>query len=359
MTAGFERELITVSRRVREYLLGEARKQHLEPEHLSEAALSYVALGGKHLRPAMLLWSCGATGGSVEQALPAAAAVELYHTWTMIHDDIIDRDERRRGGPTVHAQFRQRAMKELGLDGRAAAHYGMSLAVLAGDVGHAAAVTLLRRCPAADRRPDLILRLVTELEGEVLAAIASGEALDLLYAHLPIPSISERQILRMYQGKTAKIYAFAARAGALLGLERYEPRNPQVAALERYGLLCGTAYQLQDDILGLTADERRLGKPVGSDIREGKRTTIVRHAWKRATPQQRRVLSDVLGNRAATEDEIRQVNRILAQTGGIAHTRALARRFVTAALDALRPLPPSHFKRLLSQLARAMIARTR
>jgi len=357
MNPEVERELAALSRRVRKYLLDEARAQPLKPAHLSEAAISYVTLGGKHLRPAMLTWSCIAMGGTAREALPAAAAVELYHTWTMIHDDIIDRDERRRGGPTVHAQFQERAARELNLDPEAAAHYGLSLALLAGDVGHAAAVTLLRRCPAAERNPGLILRLVAELEGEVLAAIASGEALDLLYAHRPIQSVSERQILSMYTGKTARIYAFAARAGALLGCGQDQSRDGQVKALERYGLLCGIAYQLQDDILGLIADERRLGKPVGSDIREGKRTTILCYAWRHADRSERERLAQVLGNPCANGSQIRDAISILRRRQGLAHTRRLARAYAAKAVAALRPLPSSGAKRLLTGIAWRMVRR--
>jgi geranylgeranyl diphosphate synthase type I len=357
MNPDVERELAVLSRRVRRYLLDEAQAQPLKPAHLSEAAMSYVALGGKHLRPAMLTWSCIAMGGSARDALPAAAAVELYHTWTMIHDDIIDRDERRRGGPTVHAQFQERAARELHLDPEAAAHYGLSLALLAGDVGHAAAVTLLRRCPLAERNPGLILRLVAELEGEVLAAIASGEALDLLYAHCPIQSVSERQILNMYRGKTARIYAFAARAGALLGLGQNQRLDGQVRALEHYGLLCGIAYQLQDDILGLVADERRLGKPVGSDIREGKRTTILCYAWRHASRGERERLEQVLGNPCADARQIRDAISILRRRQGLAHTRRLARQYAARAIAALAPLPASNAKRLLAALAWRMVRR--
>jgi geranylgeranyl diphosphate synthase type I len=353
-----EHELTALSRRVRQYIIREVQSQRLEPAHLSEAAMAYVALGGKHLRPAMLTWSCLAMGGSADDALPAAAAVELYHTWTMIHDDIIDRDDRRRGGPTVHAQFRDHAVRDLGLDGAEAAHYGLSLAVLSGDVGHATAVALLRKCPVAERNPGLILQLVAELEGEVLAAIASGEALDLLYSYRPIESVSESQILKMYRGKTARIYAFAARAGGMLGLGAYPPRNAQINALERYGMLCGTAYQLQDDILGLTADERRLGKPVGSDIREGKRTTILCHAWKRADRRERERLQQALGNPAADAQQIKAAISILKRRQGLAHTRLLARRFASQAIAALQPLPASSAKRLLATLARRMVNRS-
>lgn len=352
-------QLAAVSRKVRKYLLALTREQPLKPPHLDGAARMYVESGGKSMRPAMLLWSCSAVGGSQEDAIPAAAAVELYHTWTLVHDDIIDRDERRRGGSSVHAEFEGRAASELGLDARTAAHYGLSFAILAGDVQHAWAVGLLGRCPQAGRDPALVLRLVAELEGPVLAAIAQGEALDLQYALRPVGKVTERQILNMISLKTAALYSFAARAGGLLGLGSFRPNHRHVASLAKFGRLCGMAFQLQDDILGVLGEDKRLGKPVGSDIREGKRTTILCRAWRRASAQQRQVLVNALGNPAAGDEDIKEASRILLRTGGIAHTRSLARAYVTAALDALRPLPPSDSKRSLAQLARAMIARTR
>jgi geranylgeranyl diphosphate synthase type I len=352
-------QLSTVSRKVREYLLARTREQSLKPSHLDSAARMYVQCGGKSMRPAMLLWSCSAVGGSEGEAVPAAAAVELYHTWTLVHDDIIDRDERRRGGLSVHAEFEGRGARELGLDARTAAHYGLSFAILAGDVQHAWAVGLLGRCPQAMRDPRLALRLVAELEGPVLSAIAQGEALDLQHALRPVGKVTERQILNMISLKTAALYSFAARAGGLLGLRSFQPRHPHVRALAKFGRLCGMAFQLQDDILGVLGEDKRLGKPVGSDIREGKRTTILSHAWKQASAQQRRTLSRALANPSANDEDIRQARRILLETGGIAHTRSLAREYVGAALEALKPVPASDSKRLLSQLAGAMIARTR
>src|SRR5690606_36846634 len=104
---------------------------------------SYLHAGGKSLRAAVMMFCCGAVGGDEQTAIPAAAAIELYHTFTLVHDDIIDRDEKRRGVPTVHYDFANRGRDELGFDEKTAQHYGMTIAILAGDLQQGWAASLL------------------------------------------------------------------------------------------------------------------------------------------------------------------------------------------------------------------------
>jgi len=128
-------EQLTARReRVYQYLFESDYAAQFRPAHIRDAALSYLKMGGKSLRPAVLLLSCGAVGGDETVALPAAAAIEVYHTWTLVHDDIIDRDSRRRNAPTVHVEFASRGAHELGFSGADAAHYGIAIGILAGDV---------------------------------------------------------------------------------------------------------------------------------------------------------------------------------------------------------------------------------
>lgn len=350
MAADLEQALEAVSAGVRRAVLTSTYAQSLAPEHLREAALLYPASGGKHLRSAMLAWSCGLLGGDPEAALPAAAAVELYHTWTLTHDDIIDRDERRRGGPSVHAAFRERA-RELGIAD--AAHYGLSIAILAGDVQHAWAIELL--AGLADSA--VALRLIRDLEGPVLRAIMEGEARDLQFSHQPIEAVSEDEILAMIARKTSALYAFAATAGALIA--GAGDADPRLAALGDFGRLAATAFQLRDDVLGLIGSDRELGKPVGSDLREGKRTTILRHAWLQASPAEREALSRTVGRPDADPAAVAAARDLLVRLGGTAHTDALARRHLEAAIERLEVFPLGRYRALLNALACAMMDRTR
>lgn len=357
--AHLEAELERVGAWVRDCLMSSSYAKSLEPSHLQDAIYSYLLSGGKFLRSAMLVWSCAALGGREEAAVPAAAPVELYHTWTLVHDDIIDRDLRRRGGPSVHEEFRRRGRKELGLSAAAGRHYGLSMAVLAGDVQHAWAIELMSELAQGESCAELVLKLVKELEGPVLRGIAEGEALDLQYSLMPPDEVSESQVLSMISLKTGALYEFSARAGAALALGRWDDEDGRAASLGAFGRSAGVAFQLQDDVLGLVGQVERLGKPVGSDLREGKRTTIVVHAWQKATQAEREELTRALGNPRAGAAATARAVEILVSRGGIEHTKALARTYVERALRHLEAVPESDRRALLQKLARAMVDRER
>jgi len=325
------------------------------PPDLRDAMWAYLQRGGKCLRAAMLLWSYGAAGGRGRAPIGAAAAVEVYHTWTLVHDDVIDRDAQRRGGPTVHEAARQRAQRELGLDAADARHYGLSTAILAGDLQHAWAIALLRDVAKRQGAPaDLVLDLIADLEGTVLARLAEGELLDVRYSRMPLDAVSENAIIDVLVRKTAYLYAFAARAGARLA---GAPRAV-VERLSQFSMHAGTAFQLHDDVLGLLGSEEELGKPVFADLREGKRTTILHHAWRRATPVEQRVLGKVIGNRRASTGELHQAVELLVRLGAVEHTRRLAQRWLRRAQAALETVPPSPHRDRLAALAQTMVSRS-
>jgi geranylgeranyl diphosphate synthase, type I len=353
-------ELQVTQQRLRSYLQSLDLARNLLPGHLRQAAQSYVEAGGKYLRPCLLLWCCRALGGNEAEALPAALAVEIFHTWTLVHDDIIDRDVLRRGGPTVHEDFRRRGEAEFGLK-ESAGHYGLSIALLAGDVQHGWAITLLSQAGAGgdEARASLALGLVRELEGEVLAQVIGGEALDLELSCRPLDQVSETEVMQLIAAKTAALLAFSARAGALLGLGSYAPEHPQVAALETFGRCAGIAFQLQDDILGLVGKEAKLGKPVGSDIREGKRTLALAYAWRQADAAARRRLQAIVGNSQASEALLAEAAALVETLGGLAYARQVAEGQLALAQQALQALGDIPEKELLHDYARLMLERSR
>ncbi|MCU0607561.1 MAG: polyprenyl synthetase family protein [Candidatus Edwardsbacteria bacterium] len=343
---------------VRGYLARKDRPERFRPDDIYRGVHSYLEAGGKALRAAVLLFSCGAVGGDEDKALPAAAAVEVYHAWTLVHDDIIDRDALRRGVPTVHEEIRQRAAKKLGLKAAEAAHYGVSMAILAGDLQQGWTISLLTELAREKGvNPILVLQLILDLEVDVQCALIEGEALDLLYSKLPLESLSEEKILDMLGKKTGALYQFAGKTGAMIGLDQPNARHPSVDALAQFAANCGIAFQLQDDILGILGDEKKLGKPVGSDIREGKRTTIVFRALKDAGRGDRAFLLRTLGNPGATAAQVKRAKDLLVRLGGVDYTIDLAEKHVKRALAALEPLPDSDHKRLLLAWANYMVKR--
>ena len=343
---------------VSSYLNSDEFKKWFQPAQLREAVYSYVDRAGKRLRPAVLLLACGAVGGNEKEAIPAAAAVEIFHTWTLVHDDLIDNDEKRRGGYTVHAECSKIAKEEMSYTDRQAKDYGRDVAILAGDVQQGWAVSLLCDCSLKGKvKPEVTLILVRMLESYVLNTLVSGETLDILFAKQPVESFKPEQIIDMLWRKTGALYEFAAKAGAMIGLNTTDAKDEKVAALSNFTSRCGTAFQLQDDILGIVGDEKQLGKPVGSDIREGKRTTVIYYAFRNASPQQKERLLSVLGNQKATEHEINEATELLMQLEGISETKRLAKRIIEEARTELDVLPESKYKELLLAWADFMISR--
>lgn len=344
---------------VKAYLFAEENRVHFGHPHLDDAVYSYVKAGGKSLRPAVLMFCAGAMGGDERAALPAAAAVELYHTWTLVHDDIIDNDDLRRGHPTVHVEFAERARQELAYSPELAAHYGLSIAILAGDMQQGWAVSLLANLAQNPTIPPMLaINLINQLFRTVQIALVRGETLDIAYSRTPIEQLSDNQVIDMLWQKTGILYDFAGRAGAAIGLRETDLSRREVEQVASFTGKCGIAFQIQDDILGITGQEKQLGKPVGSDIREGKRTLIVLEAMRRINSAEKSFALSVLGNPDAESADITEFIDLMRRCGAIAHTEDLARGYVEEALSNIADLPNSDYKNLLHLWAGYMIDRS-
>ena len=355
----FERLLAAVDERkqlVMAYLQQERFARRFRPQHIRAAVYSYIKSGGKSLRPAVAMLACAAVGGDERQALPLAAAIEVYHTWTLVHDDVIDRDSTRRGIPTVHREYAQSAA-ELGWQGADAEHYGLTIALLTGDVQQAWAWSLLfaahlERGVAAE----VVLRLAQELADEVTPLLVEGETLDVQFSSQR-QTLNQAQVIDMLWKKTGALYEYAGRAGAAIGLNDADPDIAAVKAVAKFCSLCGTAFQIQDDILGVVGAAEQLGKPVGSDIREGKTTLLTLKAFERADERQRRQIRATLGNSRATEGEVAGLVRLLRDLGALRYAQDLSHQYVSAALQHLQGLPASEYRTLLGHWAQYLIER--
>ncbi len=338
---------------------------HIHPEELRIGTLEYFKRGGKRLRPAILMLSAGALGGKdAEKAcIPAACAVELFHTFTLIHDDIIDNDPVRRGGKSVHVLVSD-MLGDRDSNKERRDEYGRDVAILAGDMLHALSATLMLKTAESTRfSPKTVFKIATLLENECLAAVLDGEALDtragLIHSSsLPFSTGTFEETLEIMEKKTGMLFAFAAKAGAMLGLDTDDETVPEVMALEKFACLCGIAFQLQDDILGIIADEKKLGKPVGSDIREGKHTVILQEAYKNASEEDRGIIECVVNNKNATPQDIERVKDIFKKTGAVDKAKKLASDYISRALKALEILPPSEWCNILKEWALFMSDRS-
>src|SRR5262245_37388172 len=285
--------------------------------------------GGKRLRPALVYYTYRACNGtSDEEVLPLALAMELFHTYLLIHDDIMDHAEVRRGLSTAHAVFRD-AHRAHGLHGDAA-DFGRSVAILLGDLAQSWAVELATATAAAGGSRELA-RCFAAMGQEVIG----GQYLELLVAQRR--AASEEELLRILRLKSGRYTAERPiQLGALLA-----GASPEVlGGLSRYGTAVGEAFQLQDDLLGTFGDAATLGKPVDADLKEGKYTFLIHHALAKATPGQQRALKAALGNPDATAAETAAALRALEETGARAAVLAMIGERLRAARSTLAALAP-------------------
>jgi len=304
-----------------------------EPTLLYRAARHIIDAGGKRLRPYLVLKSCKLVGGREEDAIPTAAALELLHTFTLIHDDIMDEDEKRRGISTVHTKW------------------GLPTAIVAGDLLFAKVYeTITKFTDSRHVSPKRILQVLKGIS-EAAIAICEGQTLDMTFEHRE--TVSEDEYFEMIRAKTATLFEVSARCGGILG----GAKKSQVQNLGRYGYYAGLAFQLIDDVLGLTADEKLLRKPVGSDIREGKRTLIVIHALKHASEEQRRRILETLGDRSASSERIQETIDLINSLGSIKYTEQKAKRYIEKSKTALSNFPATKDREDLISLADLIFAR--
>jgi len=285
--------------------------------------------GGKRLRPALVYYTYRACGGaSDDEALPLALATELLHTYLLIHDDIMDHAEVRRGLATAHALFRD-SHRAHRLHGDPA-DFGRSVAILLGDLAQSWAVELATGVAAGGNSRELA-RCFAAMCQEVIG----GQYLELLVAQRR--TASEEELLRILRLKSGCYTAERPiQLGALLA-----GASPEVlAGLSRYGTAVGEAFQLQDDLLGMFGDAATLGKPVDADLKEGKYTFLIHHALAAASPGQRRALEAALGNPDATAAETAAALRALEETGARAAVTAMVGERLRAARAALAALAP-------------------
>lgn len=305
-------------------------------------ALRYVRTlalsGGKRLRAAFMCSGYLAGGGTDrERMLKTAISIELVHLFLLIHDDIIDRDEKRHGIVTAHEHFR--ALGDRFGFRRDTAHFGNSVAIIVGDmVGALGNQVIFESGFPAER----VLRALSKLQ-EIVSFTVVGEAEDIMIEYRG--TATEQEILSMYEHKTARYTVDGPiQLGLLLAGESTALSEP----LGKFSIPVGIAFQIQDDILGVFGAEEKLGKPVGSDIEEGKVTILVSRALELASKSEREELLAILRRGAALSvSEIERFRDIVRMSGALSSARELAARYINegrnAILDVDMPDEPKRF----------------
>jgi len=319
-----------------EYLLIiEKELQRFVSEDWELARISRYVLtaGGKRIRPLLVLLSCEAVGGNKKDALSLSTAIELAHTMGLIQDDIFDDAENRRGRKAVHVVW------------------GIPNAVLASDylfLKSVQAVTSL--ADKLDKREKQIITILNLMVKAGLDA-AQGEYLDLMVSQKKEATIEE--CLEIARKKTGAFIKASLEIGAVIG----NASEHELEALSEYGDSLGIAYQLADDILGLTSMSETLGKEIGADIRNGKVTAVIAHCLNMCSNDQRKIVLEILGKKNAEKKEMQMFIDVLKNCGSIQYTYNLAKNYASAAKEKLRILPQTKAKEILEKLADIVVSR--
>lgn len=330
--------------------------EQIAPPYLRDAVRDYPMRGGKRLRPAITVWSCGLFGGDVRRAYPAAAAIEIFHNWTLVHDDIIDDDAVRRGCPTTHCALAAHARKSFNCD---AGKFGRDFAILAGDLQQAWAANTLLKSVETGVSPMLTLALTRKLYEQAAREVLSGEALDVEQSVRELKSISAAEVEHMLFLKTSSLLNFAAQAGAAIALDDPEFARPEVKAIGEFAASAGIAFQLRDDWLGIFGDFRTFGKGIGSDLSARKATVLLLKTLELLPDAQATELYNMLGRESYTEKDIETVRGFMRDSGAERRIVDQAAALAANARGILAGCPDNPYRNLLDQLLTFLVERDR
>ena len=292
---------------------------------ITKVAEHLVLRGGKRFRPSLLLLSARLCGYRGEDHIPLAGVIEFVHTATLLHDDVIDNAEIRRGTPSANTLW------------------GNEASVLVGDFLFARAFAKVVQTGELRILETLALATTSLAEGETLELVKTADL-----------TITEEENLELIINKTAVLISAAARIGAVLGKAPPEVEE----ALAHYGLQIGIAFQLIDDCLDYTGKKETLGKETGSDLKEGKITLPLIHTLRQCAPQERRQIQTIVVNDAFSPDGLQTVIGLIDKYKGVEYTLAKAHKHIDEGKERLGDLPPTPEKEALFEMADYVVQRS-
>ena len=278
------------------------------PKKLYDAAGHLIIHGGKRLRPYMVIRSCQILGGKVSNAMLAASAVEMVHNFTLVHDDIMDNDDMRHGVPTVHKKF------------------GMPVAILAGDVLFSKAFQIITESKlSANATTKLVSRL-----SKACVDVCEGQLLDVKMAEeKKIPTQAE--YITMISKKTAALFDVSCAMGAICATNK----SNDILNLSSFGRNLGIAFQITDDLIGVMGDPKVTKKPVGNDLREGKKSLPILMAIKLAKGKNKKIILKAFGNSKATRNDLNKAVGVIRSLGIEENVRKQALKYAEKAEKSL------------------------
>lgn len=293
------------------------------PKKLYDAAGHLIVHGGKRLRPYMVFQSCKILGGRSSKAMPAASAVEMIHNFTLVHDDIMDNDEVRHGVPTVHKKF------------------GMPLAILAGDVLFSKAYQVITQSKLSS---DAITELVSRL-AKACVDVCEGQLLDIKMAdEKRIPTQAE--YINMISKKTAALFDVSCAMGAICATRK----NKDIRNLSTFGKNLGIAFQITDDLIGVMGDPKITKKPVGNDLREGKKSLPILMAIKSSKGKDKKTILNAFGNSKITRKDLNKAVEVIRSIGIEEKVRRQALSYASKAEKSLETYSGPNKRELIALL---------
>ncbi len=300
-----------------------------KPKSLYNPCDYILQAGGKRLRPFLVLASAKSVNSNHKKVFNASLAVELFHNFTLAHDDIMDNSDKRRGRLTVHKK------------------YDISTAILAGD----SLIALAYECLLKDCGNNA--KEVVSTFNHGIIEVCEGQSLDKEFETRKNVSIDD--YLEMIYKKTAALAQMCCSIGGQLGGGNKE----QIKALANYGKNLGLAFQIQDDLLDITADERELGKPVGGDLVEGKKTYLFLRALEKAKGNDKKLLLDVIKNKGIKKEEVQKYKEIYQRLNILEEAKNEINSYTEIALKNLTKLPNKEGKEILCWLAVTLTGRNK
>jgi geranylgeranyl diphosphate synthase type I len=324
-------DLITELRKRRDFFNTQLEKYLSDgtPDTLYNAARHLPMAGGKRLRPGLAMICCEAVNGDIQKVIPLSIALELIHNFTLVHDDIMDKSKMRRNISSTHIK------------------YGEPTAIMAGDLLFTKAFESIHNMTGECK----IFKNVEFGLIDCIREICEGQQMDLDFEKRKI--VAEGEYLEMIRKKTAVFFQYAAEAGAIVGGGSREEIN----ALNEFGLNLGIGFQIWDDYLDISSNIKTLGKDIGNDIRNGKKTLIAVHSLNNATGEEKKAIDKVFGNTQATFQQIEEIYDIFEKIGSIEYGKNKAIYHIKKAKNAIEILNETEAKKILLNLANYTISR--
>lgn len=304
---------------------------NVEPASVYSLCWDFLERGGKRVRPYLMLTVMEGFNTDYKKGLEIASGIEIFHNFTLIHDDIEDSSELRRGKPCIHIM------------------HGIPLAINAGDGMFVHVLKAISNSKITCEEKQKVLEYLSKGFIEVL----NGQGYELGWIHENKWDLTEENYFKMAMGKTGELIATSAKVGALLGGANKE----EILEMESFGLEIGLAFQIQDDVLNLIGEEEKYRKEIGGDIREGKRTLIVIDALKKCNNEEKEKIIEILSKKENTKEEINFAINLMNEKGSIQYAKIYAEELVEKAKKRLSFVKNDEKRKELEILADLFVKR--